>query len=315
MSSKIRITKVKVRGRPYKAKNKSGGLINKFDKPVGLVTIPKSVHGVASSIRVTLMYQETFITTSTGGYLTLRANDLFDPQATAAGLTASGNQQPQFYDAWKLQYNKYLVLGSKISVKLCNNNANAIPTFWAIAPEDQLVTTSNAAQSSVARFAKSAVYPNGPSVPSHSFNLSMTTAKINGIPEVRVLSDDAYYSAVGVTPADPWYWQIRYSSADFTTNSSVWGFVHVTFDCLFSDPLQDDDNDYLVRINQAAITKQEMLDKQAAKKAEFLEAVRSGKSGKDEESSSSSSHFVVEDYNVVPPPTPLKRVVKSFSHK
>ena len=239
-----------------KKKNSSKKLVPRGPlRPQGLVTIPKNVWGIASSLRVNLTYSESFLTTALSGYLTYRGNDCFDPQATASGITPSGNQQPQFFDVWKLMYNKYCVLASTITVRIVNGS-NPIPTFWEVSPEDQLVATSNAVQASVARFAKTHVMPYGSSTPAHTFETRMTTATINGISEARVLSDDEYRAATNQSPVDPWYWQIRYSAADFTTTAVVYGSVRITFDVLWSDPVQDDDNDFLSKVKALVIEKQ-----------------------------------------------------------
>jgi hypothetical protein len=244
-------------------------LINRYDMPNGMVTIPRNVHGIANSTRVKLMYQEVFLTTGINGYLTLRGNDIFDPQATTSGISASGNQQPQFVDAWKTMYNKYTVLGSKLTLEIANTGANSYASFWDVNPEDQVVTTANPTQSSVARYARWAVYPAGTSTPSKKFGpMVMTTAKINGVSESKVLMDNKYSSDVSNTPADPWYWQIRFSSADFINIASVWAFVHVEFDVVFTDPVQDDDNDYFLKMKENLDSSAERREKQQALREE-----------------------------------------------
>jgi hypothetical protein len=192
------------------------------------------------------MYTESILTTSLSGYITYRANDLFDPQATSSGVTASGNQQPQFFDTWKLMYNRYCVIGSSISLKIVNGGTNTVPTFWEVSPEDALVTTSNAVQASVARFADSEIHPSGVSAPARKFKRTMSTAVINGISQEKVMDNPDYSAVITATPADPWYWQVRYSAVDFTTTAIVYGFIHITFDVIFTDPVQDDDNDFII---------------------------------------------------------------------
>lgn len=211
--------------------------------PEGLVTVPRSTHGIASATRVTLMYSEALNTAAASGYVTYRANDIFDPQATTSGITnISGNQQPQYSDVWKTLYNKYRVLSSTISVRLVNGSS-AIPIFIEVSPEDQLVASSNAVESSVARWASSRIFAYGSSTPSITITRSMSTHQINGVSPDMVLVDDAYQSGTGTTPADPWYWQVRYSAVDFSTVPLVYMFVHITFDVLYTDPVQDVTND------------------------------------------------------------------------
>jgi len=231
-----------------KKNNKRNNKRNKNTKevvawPKGLVIIPRNVHGIANAIRVKLMYTESGITAAASGYITYRANDLFDPQAVTSGLTMSGNQQPQFSDAWKSMYNKYRVLSGTISVRLSNANNNTIPIFIEVSPEDQLVSTTNAVQASVARFATSRIFPNGPSTPPMTLTRRMSTAEINGISTNSVLIQSEYQAPFTGTPVDPWYWQVRFSAVDFSTTPLIYVFVHITFDAILTDPVQDDDND------------------------------------------------------------------------
>lgn len=293
-----------------KSKSKKNGS-KFFNKPNGLVTIPKNVWGIASSVRVNLMYVESFLTTSLSGYATYRGNDLFDPQAAAAGITLSGNQQPQFADKWAGMYNKYRVLGSRIEVRLVNGS-NPIPTFWEVSPEDQLVASSNAVQASVARFAKPVIMPYGSSSPEKKISSSMTTAQINGVSTEHVMDDDVYGAIWSQSPLDPWYWQIRYSSADFTTTAVVYGFVHIIFDCVLTDPFQDDDND-LVSLAKAK-ARVDVLEQRISRAG-----VAQLSMGKDEVKDDANDHVVVERnfppsaYFPVPAPSPLVRNGKSVS--
>jgi hypothetical protein len=200
--------------------------------------------GVMPSAKVTLTYMESFLTTALGGYLTIRGNDLFDPQATTSGVSGTSNQQPQFFDSWSRMYSKYRVIGSRIKVQICTTSTTALPVFFTVTPEDALVSTTNAAQSSTQSYSKYVLMGQGVSNPGHTIESSMTTALINGISQEDALVNPNYLAGVGSSPADPWYWQVRYSSADFSTAVAFYGFVHVYFDVIFSDPQTSDTNDF-----------------------------------------------------------------------
>jgi len=235
-------------GKRSKNNNKSNK-INKRNKrqrldwPVGLVTVPRSSHGIADATRVTLNYVESGISTALSGYVTYRANDIFDPQATTNGFTMSGNQQPAYRDTWAIMYSRYRVLASTISVRVVNDPSNTIPIFIEVGAEDVLATTTNAVQASVERYATSRVYPSGVSTMPILIQRRMSTARMNGISENAVLVEENRSALVGSSPGDPWYWEVRYSAVDFTTTAKVWVFIHITMDVLFTDPQSQVQND------------------------------------------------------------------------
>jgi hypothetical protein len=111
-----------------------------------------------------------------------------------------------------------------------------------------LVTTSNAAQASVAPFAKYHL-TNYAYQPSFKMKTTMTTARVNGISETEVMTNPNFQAGVGATPADPWYWQLRFSAYDNVTAVAHTGMVHYTILVVFTDPVQDDDNDLFRQIN------------------------------------------------------------------
>lgn len=216
----------------------------------GLVTIPRTMTGVARSLRITLKYMEAFKTSAASGYVTIRANDLFDPLAASTGVTGVSNAQPAYSDKWKTLYNKYRVLGSHVIYRFSNGTNSTMPCVVTVSPEDELVTSSNAYDSSVAPYAKTKDLACGPSAVHVPLRHSMTTARINGISEQQVLIGDQYQASVGATPVDPWYWQMRFTANDSTTTPDVWGVITVFYDVLYSDPVQDDNNDFFARNQQ-----------------------------------------------------------------
>jgi len=121
-----------------------------------------------------------------------------------------------------------------------------VPVFLCVTPEDALVSTTNAAQSSTQSYSKYRILGNGPSCNTTTITHKMSTALINGVSEENVLISPNYQGLVTGSPVDPWYWQIRYSAVDFTTTTTIYGFVHVYMDVIFSDPVTSDTNDYSV---------------------------------------------------------------------
>lgn len=223
--------------------NQRAANYNPLSQIRGLVTIPRRDTGGARATRVTLVYMEAAHTTSLSGYATILGNGLFDPLSTSAGLTGLSNAQPNSYDVWSTLYTKYTVLGSSIVVRIANGNASTIPYTVTVSPEDALVTSSSAWQSSTAPYARSLIVANGNSMNSVQIRNSMTTAQINGVSLEEVIDSSNYQGLTSGSPPDPWYWQIRFTAADSTTTPDSWWFITVHYDVLFSDPVQDDSND------------------------------------------------------------------------
>lgn len=210
----------------------------------GLVTIPRSMTGQPSALRVTLAYYDGFTPlASVSGYLALAANDIFAPRASVSGCTSDANQQPNSRDRWATFFNTYRVLSSSVSVDFVQQfTTNTVSTHLSIVPEDAFNGTTNAPQSATARYAWYHLMPAGASQVVTTTR-HMDSATINGVPESQIIDSPSFDTAVGSSPTDQWYWMIRFSSTDFTTLSGVYGRVIMYQDVLFSDPVQRDQND------------------------------------------------------------------------
>jgi hypothetical protein len=213
----------------------------------GLVSVPQAFSGVPRALRITLRYVEQWVLGSNAGYVTIRGNDLFDPFATSSGVSGANNAQPAYFDKWASLFNHYTVIGSKFTVRCCNGNTNANPTMISVSPEDELFTSTNGYQSATAPFAKNKILSNGPSTPEVTIKHEMTTARINGASLQKILDEPNYSASVTGTPADPWYWQFRYSSGDQTNSVGVFAWAVIEYDALFTDPVQDSNDDFFLR--------------------------------------------------------------------
>lgn len=80
--------------------------------------------GMPTQRTANLRYADVVSLTSTSGILNdyiFRANDIYDPNLTGTG------HQPMGHDQWAALFNHYVVLGSKISVKVVNDDSSLQP--------------------------------------------------------------------------------------------------------------------------------------------------------------------------------------------
>lgn len=106
-----------IKGRRYKpySKSKQGNSVSKQLNRYEPATIPMNFGkniGFPQQIKVRMKYVDEFVLSSTAGSTatqTFRMNSIFDPDYTGVG------HQPYGHDQWTPLYNKYTVLGSKLT--------------------------------------------------------------------------------------------------------------------------------------------------------------------------------------------------------
>lgn len=82
---------------------------------------------------VKLRYVETFSLNSLLGVMasrTFRANSVFDPNYAVGGTTPTG------YTIWSTMYNRYCVIGAKISARIAFHNNDGLPTQIGVLTDD-----------------------------------------------------------------------------------------------------------------------------------------------------------------------------------
>lgn len=110
--------KTKRRIKPYRRRRR---------RRPSIMATPSGVH---TTRIVKMRYASTTNVTSTSGVIgskVFRANSIFDPDYTGTG------HQPMGHDTWESLYNHYVVLGSKISVRLMpTSTSNTAPGIAGI---------------------------------------------------------------------------------------------------------------------------------------------------------------------------------------
>jgi len=192
--------------------------------------------GIPRFMEVTLLYAQYNTFTTAAGAIALqnfRGNSLFDPDKTGTGT------QPMYFDQWATLYNRYRVLGSRIEVI-------AIPTgggVGAIAdvilyPGDQETADSSIYTMMQRPRAKMINLNVNTGVGSRKMSASMRTAKLYGVPEVQVRTDDSYASTTAASPSSVWYWNTAVQeSGGGATALTVTIEYRIWYRALFYDPL------------------------------------------------------------------------------
>ncbi len=194
------------------------------------VTIPK-VPGFPDQIRVSLVYEDLIpITTVANSYYTqiFRGNSLFDPDLTGIG------HQPRYFDQYAAIYNKYKVYSSKIEIFVTNASAT-VPIGICILPLTDQQTSTLWYQSAEMPRAKSTKHliPIASRYPVELDHFA-TTNEIIGLQPGQI-NDEDYGALVTGSPAQVWYWNILFQSADQTTILAAYLRVRLTYDSLFYD--------------------------------------------------------------------------------
>ena len=190
----------------------------------------KAPSGISDRTFVKLRYAtiyESTTTTAIGQHL-FRGNSIFDPDQTGTG------HQPLGYDQWTAFYDKYLVLGSQISVQVINESAGE-QCYLGVLPKNEADAVANhdtLAEKPYVRMLYQGVEGSGQAV--RRTKLYMSTKKIFGLR--RVGTDNTDYTAVNNTnPANVWFWHIYSQSADGNTSVTQRIIVGLKYYVVFFD--------------------------------------------------------------------------------
>lgn len=213
---------------PYKRKYKKRGRRRKSKLTLTAAPVPKS--------KMVKMRYGFFGTLNPGAGTTatwvVRANSIFDPDASGAG------HQPYGHDQWQTFYNHYVVLGSKITVDAISTDATA-KTGQAIASvslQDDLTTSPSQTLSLLERPGCS-YKPVGSSNASRGTRLTNTFSakKFFGVANVND-NIDRLGAQFGANPAEGATFHITVGSIDASTDPSAVAItVVVDYICLLTE--------------------------------------------------------------------------------
>lgn len=191
------------------------------------MSLSSTVGGFPDHARVTLRYSEDVTLTSTTGVpgiYTFRGNSVFDPNLTGTG------GQPCNFDDFAVHYNRYRVMGSRISVS-SNFANNGLGMRLVLFPWNATAPTTTYADC-IAQPYSLAARPsaNVPAIPVNS----ITTAKILGRTDAEVKGSDNCQALCTANPTDAWLWSLLYDNPEATTISMYANFV-IDYDVIFFD--------------------------------------------------------------------------------
>jgi len=160
------------------------------------------------------------ITTGVGNQLSLFANSISDPGGSSAST------QPFGYDQLATLYGRYRVFASAIEVETQVYSSGSVAQ--ANLPYEVTVWPSRTTTSFVSDPMGAAQQPYGKNIMAASGNSQttekyirsyMSTAKIFGVDQRAVASDDLYGAVITTDPTAQWYWNIMLGG--FATGTNV----------------------------------------------------------------------------------------------
>lgn len=206
-----------------------------------MVNVPKSIRGFPPSTECTLSYSDICSFTSTGAYVMIHGNSIYDPIYTSTGTTSMLNEQPSYRDTYATLYSRYRVLSSTLTVSYCASQTPfsalvVYPTDISDVPANPPTEARNV-QGAKYRLVPNAMYE------AKTIKTSCTTAWINGISNAQMLDDLSYSALQAASPTDSWYWIIHSAATDGITVQNILYTFNITYRVLFTDPIPDRTND------------------------------------------------------------------------
>jgi hypothetical protein len=183
-----------------------------------------------TTIRRTLRYATGVLNVTSAGALGItyfRAIGMFDP------TFAVGGHQPMGFDQYMAMYQKYTVLGSRITFDFV---VQAVPQAVGI----QLVKGTATTYTDYAQITENAmaVVKIIPAVQSTQQSVTLQQLTSRSFGDVNVLDDPELSGTVSTDPTDPLLFAIFNQDINSTSIATVQGLAVIEYDVLFSTPLQ-----------------------------------------------------------------------------
>lgn len=187
--------------------------------------------GGPSQRTVKMRYSQSVVVSSTSGVMgttIFRANSIHDPDYTGVG------HQPMGHDTWQTLYNHYVVLGSKISVRLLPSATNASPAIAGIYLSDG--STAPYLTGTTFIEAKKGTFSTFVPDQSRPKNLvsKFSAKKFFNVKDVKD-NIPTLGSSFGNTPSDASYYQLWYQTLDGSTES-IQAVVTIDYIVAMSEP-------------------------------------------------------------------------------
>jgi len=175
-------------------------------------------------IRVRLPYSSWLSGTSGANTVLeqVRGNGAYDPDSTGVG------HQPNGFDQWAAFYQKYRVLGSRITVTAYSTSDAIISVFPSNTSSLATTKIHPTLEESNCVYTQTNAYSAGDPIVNE-----MTTSVVTGISPQAVLDEDNLGALVSAVPAVQWYWNISAQHPDEASATSVNMTYTVEYDIVF----------------------------------------------------------------------------------
>lgn len=185
---------------------------------------------VPDRLRTKLKYTELFSITSTSGAIIqqkMSGNGAFDPNITGSG------HQPQGFDQYSALYQRYICRGSSIKVTVNSNTAGS-NYIYSVRPTADINDTSTDMTAEIEK-AYSRWKIGTQTHPARAIKMYRSTAKMEGVPNIKTLISDDYSAPFTANPTAQWYWFVSATNADAQTTTNFNFYVEQTFYLEFYD--------------------------------------------------------------------------------
>lgn len=158
---------------------------------------------------------------------TFRANDCFDPDFSGAG------HQPRGFDQWMANYSKFVVVGSKMTVKASTNSTGSIDTVIAV--RTNTLSTSPGSTIDFLEDRKNRYKILAPNA-SEGLTLSTNYSHKTWLRSKPLTDDTAHGNSTG-SPTNLVYFQVLAGAMDVNNPAQVDFVVEIDYLVCFFDPL------------------------------------------------------------------------------
>jgi hypothetical protein len=223
--------------------------------------------------KVTLRYVADINMISTSGALgrqRFRGNSGFDPDETGTG------GQPANWDDFSVFYNRYVIVGSRITVVYYSTSAGAGGTLNAVTYPYNVTAVTTVPDGIAQPYSVSQKVGAIPG----SWSTYMSSSKILGR---NVRTSDACQAQYNANPSDVWYWDTVYQAIDGAATTTVYATYILDYDVEWYDRVTNGIDAHYQRVSELMARKKEREAKKSLceRKGEFAPGGASADEDKD----------------------------------
>lgn len=170
---------------------------------------------------------ETISSTTAPGVVLYRGNSPYDPKYAVGGLSACGFAQ------WASLYNRYRVIGSKITVSFRDNQISEDWNVGYVIPKVTTTLDTNFTLASCEPYAKVKYIPTKAAGYSCTISAYMSVKKMFGL--VRGSYDRDFTSSVSGNPTREFYWHVGVDAVTGGVSQNVNCVVSIIYYVMFYD--------------------------------------------------------------------------------